>query len=351
MSKVIGIGTAVPEFRINQSEFAPFMSGAMQLEVQDERKLKVLFRSSGISSRYSVLPEYSSGNPQAIPTLLGTTADRMDLYKKHALRLSLAAMENLVKKHPVNLSAITHLITVSCTGMYAPGLDIDLLHSLGLPGTVQRTAINFMGCYAAITALKVADAFARIPGSVVLVVCTELCSLHFQNHTSDDSLLANTLFGDGAAACVVSNNPTYEGLMAIEGFYNDLEPAGNTHMTWGIGNHGFEMNLSSYVPEILEPRIRMMYERMMHHWSKEGEPIRFGVHPGGIRILTSVERSLEISSADLSESYSVLRDFGNMSSPTILFVLDKMLTTTNQKLVAMAFGPGISLESIILKPA
>ncbi len=212
MAYLIRIGTAVPEHRFSQTTLADFMVRAMKLTPADARKLHTVFRASGIQWRHSVLSDY--GKPQN-PTFypedfepFPSTAQRLEVYRQQALRLSLAAIPNSLHLQRIPPESITHLIVVSCTGMYAPGLDIELVQALSLPASVNRLCINFMGCYAAFTALKAAHAFCAAQSNArVLVVCTELCSLHFQREGTDDNLLANALFADGAAALLVQNKP------------------------------------------------------------------------------------------------------------------------------------------------
>ena len=255
-----------------------------------------------------------------------------------------------------NLQEITHVIIVCCTGMYAPGLDIDLVKKLQLPTTVLRTSINFMGCYAAFNAFKIADAFCKVDEEAkVLIVCTELCSLHFQKTPSEDNLICNALFGDGAAAVLVEGNTNASLRLKPENFCSDLAFEGEGDMAWAIGDLGFEMKLSSYVPSIIKGGILKLTKNLLDKISKNVSDIRFfAIHPGGRKILESIEEELGINRCQNEPAYHVLKNYGNMSSPTILFVLQEIIRKLTpgdhgEHILGFAFGPGLTLESMILK--
>lgn len=361
MAYITSIGTAVPPHRFSQMTLADFMSRAMQLNETDKRKLKTLFRASGISWRHSVLSDYgkSSGfsfypeNFEPFPS----TAQRLDLYRQHALGLSLTAIRQCFNKSPLrNPVQITHLIAVSCTGMYAPGLDIELIEALHLKPSVHRLCINFMGCYAAFTALKAANAFcAAQPDARVLIVCTELCSLHFQREGTEDNLLANALFADGAAAVLVENYPVAGLNFKLINFNSTLAMNGTEHMAWNIGNAGFIMKLSGYVPELIRSGISALTRELLVPLHKQPRDIAFyAIHPGGKRILEVIEEQLGISSEQNAAAYHVLKNYGNMSSPTVLFVLDELSRSMGpddqrKSILSFAFGPGLTLESMLLE--
>lgn len=363
MSYITAIGTANPEHRFSQTQIADFMVRAMQLNQQESRKLRSIFKASGIEYRYSVLGDYGqekdytfyANAPDFQP--FPSTAERLGIFCKAALDVSVLAVRNLQQKFPAfDLQSVTHLITVSCTGMYAPGLDIDLVKSLSLPTTVQRTGINFMGCYAAFNAVKVADAFCLADNSAkVLIVCTELCSIHFQREPTEDNLIANALFSDGAAAVLVEAKTDATLRLHPESFCSDLAFEGERDMAWSIGNLGFEMKLSTYVPDIIKKGIADLTAKLLKKTSMELSDIRyFAIHPGGRKILESIEGELGLTTMDNESAYSILRNYGNMSSPTILFVLDAIMqklspTDNGQHILGFAFGPGLTLESMILK--
>lgn len=363
MSYITSIGTAAPPHKFDQSVIADFMVRAMQLNGGEERKLKALFRATGIESRYSVLEDY--GKTQGFDFYSNTetldpfpsTKKRLDYFRQHALTLSLKAVSDcLAKAKEVKLDSITHLIVVSCTGMYAPGLDIDLVKALKLNSNIYRTCINFMGCYASFNAMKLADTFCRIESNAkALVVCTELCTLHFQKDNTENNLLANALFADGSAALLIESTAR-KGLNLIpESFYCDLAYDGGQDMAWSVGDLGFEMQLSSYVPEAIRSGIGKLTSSLLSNISRKLTDISFfAIHPGGKKILEAIEQELEISKEQNRFSYKVLKKFGNMSSPTVLFVIHDVMNSLqvgddNKRILSFAFGPGLTLESMVLK--
>lgn len=339
------------------------MTKAMQLYYEHDRKLKAIFRSTGISHRYSVLDDYgkerdfsfypNTENFEPFPS----TEMRMHEYQKHAAPLCIEAIRNCIAQRPtVDLHSITHLIVVSCTGMYAPGLDIDLVEKLGLRHDVQRISINFMGCYAAFNGIKVGDAFCKAdPTANVLIVCVELCSIHFQKQATEDNMLANALFADGAAAVLMQCQPAKGINLIPEAFHNSLSFSKDPQMAWRVGNAGFEMKLTSYVPEIIKGGIKKLTDEMLGKINESFSAIKhFAIHPGGKKILEVIEQELGLTKEDNRYAYHVLNNYGNMSSPTVLFVLYdllKELTPQNEgeAILSFAFGPGLTLESILFK--
>jgi predicted naringenin-chalcone synthase len=363
-SYICAIGTANPDVRIPQMQIAGFMADALGFDTAESRKLQALYRVSGIEQRYTVLADY--GLPNGDFTFFPNTPDlepfptvkqRMAVYKQHALDLSVAAINDCLSQIPeVTLNSITHLITVSCTGMYAPGLDIEILEELHLPTTIQRTAINFMGCYAAFNGLKVADAICQTnPTARVLVVCTEICTIHFQKYRETDHLISNALFGDGAAAVLLQATPTDSTCLHIQSFHCDLVPAGKKEMAWHISDFGFEMTLSSYVPEMIKKGIRQLTTNLLAHLHLDFSEIElFAIHPGGRKILECIEQELGITKTHNRFAYEILRYFGNMSSATVLFVLKGLMESLKSEqhgapVLSFAFGPGLTLESMLLK--
>src|SRR5688572_14531109 len=234
MSYITAIGTANPVHRFSQSTIADFMLRAMKLNNGDAGKLKTIFRASGIQYRHSVLEDYGRtkdftfyADTQDLEPFPGTEK-RLQIFRQHALGLSIASVGDMAKCFKdFRTQEITHLIVVCCTGMYAPGLDIDLVNKLKLSSTVQRTAITFMGCHASFNALKIADAICRSSQEAkVLIVCTELCSLHFQRAPTDDNLLANALFADGSASVLVEGTTKSRLKLKLEDFHSDLAGEG-----------------------------------------------------------------------------------------------------------------------------
>ncbi|QDA60502.1 type III polyketide synthase [Hymenobacter jejuensis] len=366
-SYLCAIGTANPPHRIPQPQIASFMAGALQFDESDTRRLRALYRVSGIGQRYTVLPDYGRANGEFeffpnTPDLepFPTVGQRMSVYRQHALPLSVEAVRDCLEQLPeVAISSITHLVTVSCTGMYAPGLDIELVEALGLNLSIQRTCVNFMGCYAAFNALKLADAFCRADTQArVLIVCTELCTIHFQKRPEDDHLVSNALFGDGSAAVLVQGHPAQQQpSLALDAFHCGLEPDGRQDMAWHINDLGFEMTLSSYVPRMIQKGIRQLTDRLLENLPiKLADIHSFAIHPGGRKILETIEAELCLTTHDNRFAYQVLRDYGNMSSATVLFVLRELLHTltaadAGAPVLSFAFGPGLTLEAMLMKVA
>lgn len=363
-SSIIAIGTANPDYCFDQQLISEFMSRAARLSPSETTKLKALYRASGIGKRYSVIPDFGGGpeNYSFFPTTpdmepFPSVKDRMQLYKKEALPLAIRAIDKCLKSAPdLRLSDITHLITVSCTGMYAPGLDIEIVQALNLSPGIQRTCINYMGCYAAFNALKAADAFCKAdPDTRVLIVCVELCTIHFQKSKDPDHLLSNALFSDGASAAIVSPEGIEGKNLELSGFHCDLEPQGKKDMTWHISDFGFEMTLSSYVPELIRSGISNLTKKLLERLSSNQESISLlAIHPGGKRILEVIEEELKFPKIANLPAYKVLKEYGNMSSATLFFVLKELLKTLTQEdseknVLSFAFGPGLTLESMILK--
>jgi len=363
MSYITAVGTATPENKFSQNTLADFMVKAMQLDYENSRKLKTIFRASGIETRYSVLDDYGKEkNFTFYPNThdfepFPSTKERVNAFRTHALTLSISAADRAFENIPAfDRSKITHLIVVCCTGMYAPGLDIDLVKSLKLSPSVQRTCITFMGCYAAFNALKVADAFCKAESDAkVLIVCTELCSLHFQKRPTEDNLLSNAIFADGSAAVIMESISTSKLKLKPERFHSELVEGSEQEMAWAIGNVGFEMKLSTYVPGVIKGGVRNLTDVLLTKLSKQIKEIKFfAIHPGGKKILEVIEQELMISKEKNSSAYTVLKNFGNMSSPTVLFVLQDVIkridsNDNGQHILSLAFGPGLTLESMVLK--
>jgi predicted naringenin-chalcone synthase len=362
MSYITAIGTATPAHRFSQAVIADFMVRVMQLDEPAANKLRALYRATGIESRYSVLADYGKSEDyefyanSADLSPMPSTKKRLELFRKHAVELSKASVLNALNCNvKLDRNDVTHLIVVSCTGLYAPGLDIDLVKALGLRPDVQRTCVNFMGCYAAFNALKLADSFCgNSPDAKVLIVCTELCSLHFQKENTQDNMLANALFGDGSA-CLLVEGKTRRGLnLKPETFHCDIAMNGEEGMAWTIGDVGFEMKLSAYVPDVIQTGIRDLTSRLLGGVSKQMSDVTyFAIHPGGKRILEVIEKELGLTRAQNAYAYDVLKKYGNMSSPTVVFVLKELCNNLNgvdhnKKILSFAFGPGLTLESMLL---
>jgi predicted naringenin-chalcone synthase len=328
------------------------------LDEAGKRKLKFLYRQSGIACRYSSIPDYSlpanqwqffqaSENLEPFPGL----EQRMQMFHQHAAPLSLQAIEQCLENFSVQ--RITHLITVSCTGMSAPGLDLELVELLELPPTIFRTSVNFMGCYAAVHGLKLADAICKADKKAnVLVVCTELCTLHFQKKPTVDNLTSSLLFGDGSAAILIAGDDEQDGLR-IENFYSTTALKGKKDMAWELSSSGFQMTLSGYVAELIGEDFNELVLNALKTANINKEEItHWCIHPGGKKILEAVHNSLGFTNGQLQYSYDVLREYGNMSSATVLFVLKNIMSSLykakGNKIFGAAFGPGLTMETFIL---
>jgi predicted naringenin-chalcone synthase len=363
LSKLIAIGTAVPSFKHQQQDILHFMQHVYALGEAEKRKLRFLYHQSAIETRYSVIPDYSrtvsewkfypqTENLDPFPSL----EQRMTWYQKYAAPLSMHAVRDCLDGK-IRDHHITHLITVSCTGMSAPGLDLQLLELLDLPKNTWRTSVNFMGCYAAIHALKMADAICNTDvNAQVLIVCTELCTLHFQREATMDNIASSLLFADGSAAALVTHNDHPHKGVRFEKFYSEVIPKGKKDMAWELSSSGFLMTLSHFIPDLLEEDFDSFTGRALANAGISKEDItRWCIHPGGKKILEAVDKSFPKDETRLAPCYEVLKQYGNMSSPTILFVLKKIMHTllhTGEKrekenIFGAAFGPGLTLETFI----
>lgn len=354
------IETSVPRGRYRQAEIGERML-EWTVDERDKRLIRMLYRSSGIETRHSVIPDW--GESFFIPTGNGgfrqpSTAERNDIYSREGKQLAVDLGRTLLAAAPEFAPAdITHVVTASCTGFFNPGIDYFLCRELGLAGNTQRFHLGFMGCYAAFPALSMAAQFCRAnPDAVVLVMCLELCSLHLQINGSEDTILANALFADGAGAVLVSARPPRPGIdtYRIDDFESALLPAGHEAMAWSIGDLGFDISLSSYVPKIIGAGIDDLLQPLLGRSALTRRDIaRWAVHPGGKSIIDKVEKRLELTAEQVLPSREVLKNCGNMSSATIFFVLKETLAQPalagQEKVCAMAFGPGLTVEMALLQ--
>jgi predicted naringenin-chalcone synthase len=247
---------------------------------------------------------------------------------------------------------VTHVVTVTCTGFSAPGFDLALFKELGLSAGVARTQVGFMGCHGALNGLRVARAFvAADPAACVLLCAVEMCSLHHQYGWNAERVVANSLFGDGAAAVVVTAEigpagDCYRLLAAGSTLIPDSEDA----MSWRIGDNGFLMTLSTRVPALIAANLRGWLDTWLNGLGLTVADVgSWAVHPGGPRILAAVGEALELDRQALAVSRSILAEYGNMSSPTILFILDRMRNLERSRpCVVLGFGPGLAVEAVLL---
>lgn len=358
-----GLGTAVPPHAIEQEDASAHASLVCGASGSQSQLVARLYARAGVQRRGSVLlTSTTNGHPaqqQFFKQATGgapygpTTAQRMRAYREFAPALARAAATRALADACVAPSSITHLVTVSCSGFDAPGVDIDLVGALALPPTVARTHVGYMGCHGALNGLRVAQAFAATaPQACVLLVAVELCSLHFQYPWNPQSMVANSLFADGAAALVIGRREDSSHVLwnVDHGLSVVFADSGNA-MTWRIGDHGFEMALSPTVPSLIREHLpSQIAPWLARRGLTIGEVANWALHPGGPRILDACRDGLGLGDAELAASRRVLEDYGNMSSPTVLFVLDELRRRDRMTgpTVLIGFGPGLALEASLL---
>lgn len=382
---IYGIGTASPPHAISQDEAAVMARRFGCTSDEQLRQLKALYRMTRVRTRHSVVLDQGSDDGGArqsfFPPMEGdvdrgpTTAARMARYEQDAPVLGAAAARAALDDAGLAPGDVTHVVSVSCTGFAAPNFDLGLVRALGLPRTVERTHVGFMGCHGALNGLRVARGLAASrPEARVLLCAVELCSLHYQYGWAGDWLVANAIFADGAAAVVGGGTPRAASGQAraaggearaaagsaadeatddwalVENGAALLEDSADL-MSWRIGNHGFEMSLSARVPGVIERELRPWLDAWLAAQDLSVDRIAtWAVHPGGPRILESVAQATGISREDYAVSQEVLAEFGNMSSPTILFILDRLRRRRAPRpCLALGFGPGLAVEAALFR--
>jgi predicted naringenin-chalcone synthase len=362
-----GIGTALPPNAIDQAEAAEVARIVCALDDEKAAVLPALYRQTGIARRHMVfrhdiVRDVLQGTNTSRSVFLPnghkedrgpTTAQRMQRYAEEAPPLALEAAGRALEESGLAPGECTHLITVSCTGFHAPGLDVRLIKSLGLPPTVQRTHVGFMGCHGALNGLRVARAFARSdPGARILLCAVELCSLHYHYGWDPKKMVGNALFADGAAAVVgVPREAAPADAWRVAAASSCLLPDSEYAMGWAIGDHGFEMTLSTRVPGLIAGHLRPWLGQWLERCGVPLAAVRsWAIHPGGPRVLSAVEGPLGLAPAATEVSREVLREYGNMSSPTVLFILDRLRRRgAPRPCVALGFGPGLVAEAVLLQ--
>ncbi|WP_336646242.1 type III polyketide synthase [Microbacterium sp. USHLN186] len=372
------IQTLVPGTSLEQSAVRDIFAAQPDLSRLARRLVATSFDGAGVQTRHTVLDELdltaTVPEPKFYDRTAGTllapgTGLRNDVYAREADRLFTGVAQRSLDADPdISASDITHVVTVSCTGFHAPGPDYAIVRALGLSPDVQRYHLGFMGCYAAMPALRAAAQFCRAdPDAVVLVASVELCTLHLRSSDDPDTIIASSLFADGAAAALVTSRELPSGVagFTLDGFHTGLIPQGEQAMAWTIGDSGFEMVLSTRVPQLIGENIEAGLDGL---WSGDAEvaqsrPSRplaeivqhWAIHPGGRSILDRVQERLGLTDRQLHPAREVLRTCGNMSSATVLFVLKRILehegARAGERVAAMAFGPGLTAESALLTVA
>ena len=355
-----GLGTALPPDGVTTAESLKSAQVLGHPAIRTASWLPAIYAKSGVRTRFQVL-----GRPFVNDLLTGTrlsgspflpghdplgptTAQRMAMYAEHAPKLAVPAAANAIADSGLSPKSITHLVTVSCTGFASPGFDFAVIRELGLRPTTERIHVGFMGCHGAINGLRVANALAADPANTVLLVAVELCSLHYYTGPDIDKAIANALFADGAAAVVASGRG--EGYR-VTATGSGIIPDSTAEMGWSVGDHGFEMVLSKQIPVFIERNLRTWIDGWLGERGLSVERIgSWAIHPGGPRILQAAQTALELTDDAMADSRAVFSEFGNMSSPTVLFIL-KRLRERRAKLpaVLLGFGPGLVCEAALVE--
>jgi alpha-pyrone synthase len=357
MSYLVDIAQAVPEFSIKPADLVRFYALALNAEDNQlfTKKLNFLTNKSKINKRHSCLPDFTGKNFElyANGNFTPSVEKRMELYERKLMPLASSAIDRLLDANTIKPQEITHLIAVSCTGLLAPGFEFMIAEQYGLQHA-EKSAVNFMGCYAAMKALKQAHFITEaVPAANVLIVCAELCSLHFFPPATDEDIIASLLFSDGAAAALVCGKDSRaienKVVLSIGDIGSAYIPGTLNLMTWKIGSSAFHMFLSKQIVNAIRKNIKPVVTGFFNESEEKND--YWAIHPGGIKIVEAVKEELELSDIDVHDSVEVLHEYGNMSSPTILFImktiLDKLRKVTapeNKKVMAIAFGPGINIE-------
>lgn len=342
MTHITSLATAVPPHRYDQGEIFALLFGR---EHGPDSKARAIFERSAIATRHSVLadPGFILANP--------STQARNEVYVAEAHRLAAEACRRCLDNAGLAAQDVDTFVVVSCTGYEIPGLDLTLAKELGMRPDVRRTCVLGMGCYAAFPGLaRARDAVLAKKGSRSLMVAVELCSLHFQPGGSDDHVVSCALFADGAAAVLLEA----EGSLAVVDAETLTQYDTAEHMTFSLTDNGFKMFLSSYVPQILGTKVEDLLRGLLSRNGLSPADVRhWGIHPGGRKIIDHLQQGLGLTDEQVASSRRVLRDYGNMSSPTVLFVLDDLMRTSRPKpgeyAVMMAFGPGLTMEACLLR--
>jgi alkylresorcinol/alkylpyrone synthase len=354
-ARILSIGTATPPTMITQDRIRDFFAEQPDTDRLTQRLIRATFDAAQIERRHTVLPELGTAggdgifvDAQGVLRSPGTALRNAE-YVRLAPALSLEAAQVAMTEAGVEASQITHVVTVSCTGCFAPGPDFRIVRDLGLAPTTERYHLGFIGCAAAFPGLRAAERFCVAqPDAVVLVVCTELCSLHIRPSSSPDQIVSSSVFADGSAAAIVTAGLPDRAGLDLERFGTTLTSEGEEDMAWTIGDDGFEMVLTGEVPRIIGREIRGAVDAFL----ADDVPTAWAVHPGGRSILDRVQAGLELEPDALRASRAVLRDYGNMSSATVMFILRALLyddsLADGETIAGLAFGPGLTVESALL---
>jgi predicted naringenin-chalcone synthase len=364
---ILGMGTAVPPTRITQADAARIARAVCCRTKEQETWLPVLYDHTGIDARHlafgqPVVEDILHGTTFSHSVFLPngrdddrgpTTGQRMRHYVAEAGPLALRAARPALHQSGLAAAEITHLVTVSCTGFHAPGVDYELIQGLRLAPTVQRTHVGFMGCHGALNGLRVARAFADAEADARVLVCAvELCVLHYYYGWNPQKIIANAIFADGAAAVVgVPDRRAPAGGWRVSAAGSCLLPNSREAMGWTIGDRGFEMTLSKCVPGLIREHLRPWLESWLERHGLRVETVgSWAIHPGGPRILDAAAEALTLSEDKLVSAREVFAAYGNMSSPTVLFIVEHLRNRRAAlPCVALGFGPGLVAEVVLFE--
>ena len=391
-SAILGLGTSAPDYCMSQEEALAMFQDIICENERQRRLGRTLFRKAQVENRHLAIPHQiayswckpavktaatggstlSTTLPDKRPTVVPgespgpTTGQRMGLYAELAGELAYQSAKTALGDSKLPGSAITHLVVVTCTGFNSPGVDIELIQRLGLPNTTQRVNVGFMGCHAAINGLRAALAITQADATArVLVCCVEICSVHYRFQWDDEGIIADALFADGSASLVLGQ-PDADNSVATKvpsGSWNLIDsgsvviPDSTDEMSWKIGDYGFEMKLASGVSDAIENTLRnWLVDWLATHKLTLDDIDHWGVHPGGPKILAAVESSLGLGKEQLKTSRSILKHYGNMSSPTVLFILNEFMASRSDSstdkpanCLLLAFGPGLVAEVALIQ--
>ncbi|TWT60480.1 Alpha-pyrone synthesis polyketide synthase-like Pks18 [Rubinisphaera italica] len=365
--KIIAIGTATPKHVATMEDRFQISQKMYRGSEKERRVLPKLYEKSRVQQRHSCILGSSSGDlmerqslyesVEEQPDYLGPdTLKRMQAYQEHATPLAVNACQQAFEMANLNPNRITDLVTVSCSGFHAPGFDLDLIEQLPLKRSTSRTHVGFMGCHGGLNGLRTAAAYTNSnPDSAVLLCATELCTLHYQYEGGADQIVANALFADGAMAVIGlpdSSNHAPQTGWRVAASTSYVIPDSVEMMSWSIGNQGFEMTLSSALPQLIYDHIKPWLSQWLATHDLSIEEIRgWAVHPGGPRILAAFQEAVELPADALRHSYDILQNYGNMSSATVFFILQQMMQDENHlPCLVLGFGPGITVEAALLLP-
>ena len=352
-----GLGTANPPHSMSMEE-ATDLAKTICCETDKQRRIvEAIYRRSQVQNRYTCVPHRTAldwvtldENGQRSEQSFGPTmAQRMAFYEQHATIVASSACQAALRESTFDAAAITHLITVTCTGFFAPGVDVSLVRDLPLRRTTERVQVGFMGCHGVVNGLRVAQGLAANPANRVLLCAVELCSLHYWFQWDPERLVGNALFADGAAAVVGGGHENQQTICRLAATGSCLIPDSLDDLTWRIGDHGFEMNLGARVPELIREHLRPWLEAWLSEQGHSLDSVKaWAVHPGGPRIVSAVETALTLPREATSVSREILTKYGNMSSPTMLFILNQLRKNSSYlPCVALGFGPGLVAEAAL----